>query len=201
MIIPMIILCIASIFIGYIFKDLYIGLGSSFNSIFIHPNNLNIIDTEFSIPIYIKLLPLFLTILSIIFILILYEFIIIYFNNFFIYNNIFFKSIYIFMNNKFMLDKFFNNFFIRYFFHLSFSFNHFIDKGLLHTFGPTGLYNSLNILSYNILSLSNYGPFIYSSSSYTIKHYSIYLISTILFILLSFYFNYSLIILFIILLF
>jgi NADH:ubiquinone oxidoreductase subunit 5 (subunit L)/multisubunit Na+/H+ antiporter MnhA subunit len=74
MILPMIILAIASILVGYLFKDLYIGLGSPFNSIFTHPNNLSIIDTEFSIPTYMKLLPLILTIGFTILILTLYEY-------------------------------------------------------------------------------------------------------------------------------
>ena len=70
----MIILCFASIFLGYITRDIYLGFGSPFNSIFIHPNNLSIIDTELSINIVYKLLPLILTILGTIVILVLYEF-------------------------------------------------------------------------------------------------------------------------------
>jgi len=38
-----------------------VGVGSDFfgNSLFIHPNNISIIEAEFSLPILIKLLPLF----------------------------------------------------------------------------------------------------------------------------------------------
>ena len=39
MLIPMIILAILSIFIGYLTRDIYLGFGSPFNSIFTHPSN------------------------------------------------------------------------------------------------------------------------------------------------------------------
>jgi len=61
---PLIILAIFSVFFGYLTKDIFIGLGSGFfldNSIFIHPNNQIILDTEFAVPIIFKLLPLILT--------------------------------------------------------------------------------------------------------------------------------------------
>ena len=58
MAIPLFILCIGSIFVGYLTKDLFIGLGTPFwnNAIFIAPENLTMIDAEF-IPTYIKWLP------------------------------------------------------------------------------------------------------------------------------------------------
>ena len=62
---PLIILAIFSIFFGYITKDIFIGLGSSFfidNSIFIHPVHEIMLDTEFATPVLFKLLPLIFTI-------------------------------------------------------------------------------------------------------------------------------------------
>jgi NADH-ubiquinone oxidoreductase chain 5 len=52
------ILAFGSIFSGYLFKDLFIGLGSDFFnfSIYIKANNVIIIDSEF-IPYYLKLVP------------------------------------------------------------------------------------------------------------------------------------------------
>jgi len=64
LILPLIILAIFSIFFGYLTKDIFIGLGSNFfidNSIFIHPKNEILIDTEFSISAFIKLLPFIFT--------------------------------------------------------------------------------------------------------------------------------------------
>ena len=58
MAIPLFILCIGSVFVGYLTKDLFIGLGTPFwnNAIYIAPENLVMIDAEF-IPTYIKWLP------------------------------------------------------------------------------------------------------------------------------------------------
>lgn len=61
---PLIILAIFSIFFGYITKDIFIGLGSDFfsdNSLFIHPKHEIMLDTEFAVPTFYKLLPLFFT--------------------------------------------------------------------------------------------------------------------------------------------
>src|SRR5436309_2885744 len=74
---PLIILAIFSIFFGYITKDIFIGLGSSFfidNSIFIHPVHEIMLDTEFAVPVLFKLLPLIYTITFSILALIFSEF-------------------------------------------------------------------------------------------------------------------------------
>lgn len=216
MILPMVILAIASIIMGYIFKDLYIGLGSPFNSIFTHPNNLSIIDTEFSIPTYIKLLPLILTILSTITVLFIYEYLYKFFNPMIKLINIhskklpFITNIYIFMNNKFMLDQILNNIILRSMIYLGILFNQYIDKGLLYQLGPTGIYNTLNILSYKLISLSSNTiiPTAKSSNDLTgnlyttgIRHYTTYLITVLSFIILAYLINSSyILILFILLL-
>jgi NADH-ubiquinone oxidoreductase chain 5 len=72
MAIPLVLLGFGSIFIGYLLKDLIIGVGSiTFsNSIFIHPTNLYLIESEF-IPIYLKLIPVIFSILGVIVCLIL----------------------------------------------------------------------------------------------------------------------------------
>src|SRR5690242_156542 len=63
---PLMILALFSIFFGYITKDIFIGLGSNFfidNSLFIHPIHEIMIDTEFAVPIFFKILPLIFTLL------------------------------------------------------------------------------------------------------------------------------------------
>lgn len=151
MLIPMIILSFASIFLGYITRDIYLGFGSPFNSIFIHPNNLSIIDTELSINIVYKLLPLILTILGTIVILVLYEF---YYKFILVYNNNTLLSIYNYCNNKFMLDQILNNIIIRSSLQEGIKLNSFIDKGTLQILGPRGIYDTLNIIVYNTIKVS-----------------------------------------------
>src|SRR5271156_190974 len=65
MTIPLIILGILSVYLGNITRDYFMGLGSQGfgNSIFIHPNHIILMDTEFGVPILNKLLPLLLSIL------------------------------------------------------------------------------------------------------------------------------------------
>src|SRR6202000_3450537 len=63
--IPLIILAIFSIFFGYITKDIFIGLGSGFfadNSLFIHPSREIMLETEFVVPTFFKLLPFVFTV-------------------------------------------------------------------------------------------------------------------------------------------
>lgn len=59
-IISLSILAIGSIFFGYLTRDFFVGLGSSYfmESIFIQPTSTSLLDAEF-IPISVKLLPLF----------------------------------------------------------------------------------------------------------------------------------------------
>ena len=67
MILPLIILALGSIFIGFLTKDFFIGFGTDFwgNSIFTLPKNLFFIEAEF-LPIFIKWLPFFLSFFGII---------------------------------------------------------------------------------------------------------------------------------------
>jgi NADH-ubiquinone oxidoreductase chain 5 len=48
---PLLILAIFSIFFGFVFSDLFVGIGSDFfkNSIFMHPKNISLIEAEFAL--------------------------------------------------------------------------------------------------------------------------------------------------------
>src|SRR5215471_16138972 len=74
---PLIILAIFSIFFGYLTKDIFIGIATSFfsdNSIFIHPSHEIMLDTEFAVITIFKLLPFIFTISLTLISLIFYEF-------------------------------------------------------------------------------------------------------------------------------
>jgi NADH-ubiquinone oxidoreductase chain 5 len=57
--IPLTLLSLASIFFGYLFADLFVGIGTDFfsDSLFIHPNHITLVEAEFSLPLIMKLLP------------------------------------------------------------------------------------------------------------------------------------------------
>jgi NADH-ubiquinone oxidoreductase chain 5 len=64
-IIPLSILALFAIFLGFVASDM-VGVGSDFlgNSLFYHPSHLLIIEAEFSLPLYVKLMPTALSLLG-----------------------------------------------------------------------------------------------------------------------------------------
>ena len=142
----MIILTLFSIFVGYLAKDLYLGLGANiYNNVFIHPNNLVIVDTEFSLGSLLKLLPLITSVILSSILLIMYE---LFYDKLFIYNNNFVMNIYNFFNQRLYYDQLLNNYGYRSWLYISYLLNTYIDKGVLMFLGPHGL-STIN------LSLSN----------------------------------------------
>ena len=137
MYIPMIILALFSIFIGYLAKDLYLGLGATiYNNLFIHPNHLIIIDTEFSLSSFIKLLPLITSVIFSTILLIFYE---LFYHHLFIFNNKYLRQFYNFFNQKLFFDQILNNYGFRSWLYISYLLNTYIDKGVLIFLGPYGL--------------------------------------------------------------
>jgi len=137
---PLIILAIFSIFFGYITKDIFIGLGSDFfsdNSLFIHPKHEIMLDTEFAVPIFYKLLPLFFTItlsiISIIFTEFYPKFLIKFKFTKFGYN------IFSFFNQRFLVEMFYNKYISEIILNLGGQTTKIMDKGSVEKFGPYGL--------------------------------------------------------------
>ena len=147
------VLSIPSIFIGYYSKDMFIGLGTDFwgNSLFVLPENMNRIDSEF-INVYLKLLPVILSLFGM-------------FLSFFFYSfnsNILFllkiskigKYFYNFLNRKWFFDKIYNEKFSQFFFKFSYNISYkMIDRGIFEVFGPMGLSRIVSIKSVNLYKL------------------------------------------------
>lgn len=181
---PLTILTILSIFFGYISKDLFIGLGSSFlsydNSLFIHPIHEIMLDTEFAIPIKIKLLPLLFTVSLIVIYFILSEF---------LPNRlIFFKfsslgyNLFSFLNKRFLIEYFYNNYITAIIFKFGFHTVNVLDKGSLELLGPYGLEKGLLIISRNIAQLD----------TGVVTSYALYILAALIFyILVPYIFLYS----------
>jgi NADH-ubiquinone oxidoreductase chain 5 len=72
---PLIILGILSVYLGNLSKDFFVGIGSQAlgNSIFSHPTHTILIDTEFGVPTFNKLLPLVLSSICAVLALYLFE--------------------------------------------------------------------------------------------------------------------------------
>lgn len=146
---PLIILAIFSIFFGYLFKDLMIGLGSPFlsNSLFVHPNHSLILETEFALPIVFKLLPVILTIFVSILSLFIYEL----FSKKLAYltKSNFIYNLYGFFNQRYYMELLVHHYFIGKNVHLAKITNKLLDRGTLEMIGPHGL-----VLLFEKLSLS-----------------------------------------------
>ena len=152
---PLIILAIFSIFFGYITKDIFIGLASNFyadNSIFIHPMHEIMLETEFAVPNFFKLLPLLLTVILSIVSLILSE----YFFSLLIkfkFTRLGYNT-FSFFNQRFMIELFYNIYITRFILNLGGQTTKVLDKGSVELLGPYGLEKGLLKLSKGLSSLN-----------------------------------------------
>nr|YP_010632512.1 NADH dehydrogenase subunit 5 [Cladonia coccifera]WBP63263.1 NADH dehydrogenase subunit 5 [Cladonia coccifera] len=152
---PLIILAIFSIFFGYITKDIFIGLASNFyadNSLFIHPLHEIMLETEFAVPNFFKLLPLLLTVILSIVSLILSE----YFFSLLIkfkFTRLGYNT-FSFFNQRFMIELFYNIYITRFILNLGGQTTKVLDKGSVELLGPYGLEKGLLKLSKGLSSLN-----------------------------------------------
>ena len=152
---PLVILGLFSIFFGYITKDLFIGLGSDFftdNGLFIHPHHELMLDTEFAVTTFYKLLPLFFTITLTLCSIALTEFyprLLVSFKlSRFGYN------IFSFFNQRFLVEMYYNRYVSGTVLNLGGQTTKVLDKGAVELFGPFGLEQQFTNLSKKIDSLS-----------------------------------------------
>jgi len=154
-ILPLFVLALFSIFFGFVFSDLFVGVGSDFfaNSLFIHPNNISIIEAEFSLPILIKLLPSIFSLFGALLAIFLYH------------NSISFvidltetylgRKIYTFLNGKYLFDVIYNNYIVSIGLQLGYTISKVLDRGVIELLGPQGLSNTFTNTGYNISKLDS----------------------------------------------
>ena len=139
MLVPLIILGLGSIFVGYLAKDLFIGMGTNFwsNSIYVSSEHSSLIEAEY-IPTHIKWLPLFMSILGVL-LSVLLNFL---FPNFYIYGkfNPLLKNILFLLNKKWYIDLIYNRtivlWILRFGYDITFKI---FDRGFIELMGPYGL--------------------------------------------------------------
>jgi|ERR1700761_1628823 NADH-ubiquinone oxidoreductase chain 5 len=152
---PLIILSLFSIFFGYLFSDMFVGMGSDFfgNSLFIHPNNITLVEAEYSLSIFIKLLPSILSLIGASSALIFYlkapEIILS------LTETSMGKKLYTFLNSKYYFDVIYNNYVFSNGFKLGYSISKLIDRGVIELVGPFGLSNSIFKLAKDISKLDS----------------------------------------------
>nr|YP_009511833.1 NADH dehydrogenase subunit 5 [Gracilaria ferox]AXI97710.1 NADH dehydrogenase subunit 5 [Gracilaria ferox] len=135
MLIPLIILGFGSIFIGYLGKDLFIGLGTDFwkSSIIILPSNSYFMEAEW-LKINLKWLPFILSVLGIVLATIINVTRI----HIYLYNT-FYRSICFLINKKWYWDVLYNRFFVYPILNFGYlvSFKN-LDRGFIELLGPYG---------------------------------------------------------------
>jgi len=182
---PLILLSIPSMFIGYLTKDMIIGFGTDFwgSSIYVSPENMNLIDAEFIEHKY-KILPVILSLLGFTLSFILYSF----------FNDVLFniklsylgKKLYNFLNKKWFFDKVYNEYIIQTLFRFSYNKSYkLIDRGIIEILGPMGL-SSL---------VSNKAKIFYKLQTGSIYHYAftMLLVLTLLLGVRFFWFTFNLV--------
>jgi NADH-ubiquinone oxidoreductase chain 5 len=147
---PLFLLAIFSIFVGYTTKDFFIGIGNDFwnSAIFIHFFNYHLTEVEF-LNINYKQVPLIVTLLGI---LSAFSILFLYSSE---YLNIkktkSFKYFYIFFNKKWFIDKIYNSTINQTILNLSLNFFYKqMDRGLLEKIGPLGVTTSFKKLANNL---------------------------------------------------
>jgi len=142
---PLFLLSILSISVGYLTKEIFIGFGTDFwsNSIFISPENYIILDIEF-ISLFYKLIPLIVTILGSFSAIYLYSFgISDYFR---VKKSSLFKYIFLFLNRKWYFDKIINEHITSSALFLGHTYTYKdIDRGMVEKLGPWGIITNIQV--------------------------------------------------------
>lgn len=157
---PLSVLALFAIFLGFVASDT-VGLGSNFfgNSLFYHPSHINILEAEFSLPLYIKLLPTFLSLTGGILAFYFYNYPSLGLAQISILSRIgnktkpFNVKLYTFFNGKYLLDLIFNQYFISGGLQLGYIVSKLLDKGVIELIGPYGLTEGSYNTSKNLIKL------------------------------------------------
>jgi NADH-ubiquinone oxidoreductase chain 5 len=173
---PLFLLSLFSIFVGYFFKDFFIGFGTSYwgAAIFILPQNYLLPDVEF-LDNKIKIMPFIVSFLGAFSSIYMYRFNIFYlFSWKMLYT---FKLLYTFFNKKWFFDRFYNQLISQSSLKFGYFFSYkMVDRGVLEVFGPSGI----------TLIIQRFRDFFKKFQSGYVFHYvSILVIFTLIFLLFS----------------
>lgn len=171
---PLILLGILSVYLGNISKDFFIGVGSQGlgNSVFALPIHTTLIDTEFGVPTFNKLLPLILSSMCAIIALYLFEkkpLYLLYINK-----SKFGQNIYRFFNQRYWFELIYNRTIVKGMLNSAYITNTVLDRGAFELIGPRGAVAALYKISHYFASFD----------SGSIARYGFVMFSGLLFLLL-----------------
>lgn len=155
MAIPLFLLALGSIFVGYLGKDMMIGVGTDFwaNALYVLPKNLLLVESEY-IPQSQKFIPLFATLGGA---TIAYSVFYLGANGLYQIKRTSFGQIFYYMFNKrWFFDKVYNDFFVhkalQFGYHVSFKT---LDKGVFEILGPFGISKTIRNLASQVSLLQS----------------------------------------------
>jgi NADH-ubiquinone oxidoreductase chain 5 len=156
MAIPFILLAFGSIFVGYLAKDMMIGLGTPFwgNALMLLPQNELLSESEFATPISIKLIPLLLSSIGA---YIAYQAHFVAIQTFFLLKTSFLgRTLYSMLNKRWLFDKVYNSFIVApcLWFGYQISLKT-LDKGVFEHIGPFGIASIFRELAQQISRLQS----------------------------------------------
>ena len=157
MAIPLIVLAFGSIFVGYLAKDMMIGLGTNFwgNALFTLPENAILIESEY-IPQSIKFIPLIFGIFGATLAYLINLSALGSWATYSFKTSKFGKSLYLFLNKRWLFDKVYNDFIVSQ--GLSFGYKisfRTLDKGVIEILGPHGIARTFQKLSQQISKIQS----------------------------------------------
>lgn len=166
-VIPYVILSLLAIFFGYVAKDLFVGPGSDFlsSALFIHPTHITLIEAEFSLPLFYKLLPAIGSMIGALSALLIYNgstypgiAVSLTLPQFGTTANLGHKigyTMYKFFNGKYFFDVIYNHYIINSALGLGLLTSKVLDRGLVEKVGPFGLTDSFSSTSRQLATLDS----------------------------------------------
>uniref|UniRef100_A0A0D6QS47 NADH:ubiquinone reductase (H(+)-translocating) n=1 Tax=Araucaria cunninghamii TaxID=56994 RepID=A0A0D6QS47_ARACU len=156
MALPLIVLAFGSLFVGYLAKDMMIGLGTNFwaNSLFVLPKNEILAESEFAAPTIIKLIPILFSTLGA-FVAYHVNLVADQFQRAF-ETSTFGNRLYCFLNKRWFFDQVFNDFIVRSFMRFGYEVSfEALDKGAIEILGPSGISHTFRQLAKRMSQLQS----------------------------------------------
>ncbi len=154
MAIPLFVLSFASLFVGYLTRDMMIGLGSDFwgNAIFVMPSHHYMLEAEW-LDSLIKMIPLFFSFGGVF--MAFFQYIFTFESLFKLKMTSLGRYFYTFLNRKWFFDKVYNEFIAAPLMRFSYVYTYqTLDRGFFEWLGPQGFSTEIMNYSYNYIKYS-----------------------------------------------
>jgi NADH-ubiquinone oxidoreductase chain 5 len=151
---PLFLLSFGSIFIGYLSRDMFVGLGTDFwgNALFTLPSNQYLLESEW-LDASVKLIPLIFSFSGVG--LATYHYLVGFKFLFFLKSTVIGRNLYTFLNRKWFFDKVYNEWIAQNLATVAYKQTYQnMDRGLLEFLGPQGIATQIYLYTTRITQIS-----------------------------------------------